>query len=299
MQFTTFALASLVAAPVSVLGGGCYSSWRQGSDYVSGDIVSAVVPLNATAGTTQTKNFKCTSGSMPSLSHCPNYDPAGTGSTAAWSDQGVCSGALVTPAPTNKPTAARWTGTGCPDEWKEGTTYEGGDIAELDGLVYKCSEAQAVSTWCGQSGYKPGDSLYWTSAWTLLGSCDGTISPSKSPVYVSLADAGGCPDEYDPSATYEEGDKVMSNDVVYKCRPWPNSGWCSMDAYAPGGAFSKDAWTTLGYCDGKTLVLSGLKLHLFSSCSSIVSFFYLSLRNHLSHQVPILLKIDRPKWMPP
>jgi hypothetical protein len=67
MQFKTLALASLASAPKPVLGIGCYGLWKQGAEYVSGDIVSAIVPLNATAGTTQTKNFKCTSGSQPSL----------------------------------------------------------------------------------------------------------------------------------------------------------------------------------------------------------------------------------------
>ena len=55
-----------MASPAPAFGIGCYSAWRQGAEYVSGDIVSAVVPLNAPAGTTQMKNFRCISGSDPS-----------------------------------------------------------------------------------------------------------------------------------------------------------------------------------------------------------------------------------------
>ncbi|KAL3777461.1 hypothetical protein ACHAWO_010212 [Cyclotella atomus] len=243
MKFKTLALASLVAAPKPVFGIGCYGLWKQGMEYVSGDIVSAIVPLNATAGTTQTKNFKCTSGSQSSLSHCPSYDPSNSQeASAAWSDQGV--------PPTPKPTAGRWSGKGCPEEWVDGASYDGGELAELNGLVYKYSTAQAASTWCGHSNYKPGDSQYWSSVWTLLGSCAGTIAPTSSPVFKLLVNAGGCPDEYDPSATYEESDTVMLDDIVYKCRSWPISAWCRVDVYAPGGVYSEVAWTTLGYCDG-------------------------------------------------
>jgi hypothetical protein len=249
MKFKTLALASLVADPKPVFGIGCYGLWKQGMEYVSGDIVSAIVPLNATAGTTQTKNFKCTSGSQSSLSHCPSYDPSNSQeASAAWSDQGV--------PPTPKPTAGRWSGKGCPEEWVDGASYDGGELAELNGLVYKYSTAQAASTWCGHSNYKPGDSQYWSSVWTLLGSCAGTIAPTSSPVFKLLVNAGGCPDEYDPSATYEESDTVMLDDIVYKCRSWPISAWCRVDVYAPGGVYSEVAWTTLGYCDGESLFLA-------------------------------------------
>ena len=256
MQFKTLAFASFAAAPMPVFGIGCYGPWKRGTEYVSGDIVSAVVSLNATAGTTQTKNFKCISGSQSSLSHCPSYDPSNSQqASAAWSDQGVCSGPLVAPPPTPEPTAASWSGKGCPEQWVDGASYEGGELAELNGLVYKCSTTPSVNTWCGHSNYKPGNSQYWASVWTLLGSCVGIIAPTSSPVFESLKNAGGCPNEYDSSSTYEEGDTVISDDIVYKCRSWPNSGWCNVDVYAPGGVYSEIAWTALGYCDGESFVL--------------------------------------------
>ena len=259
-MFKTLALAALAAAPASVSSAGCYPTWRSGGDYSSGSYVSATVFTETTAsdGTvttkSKTKNFKCLSGSQPSLSHCPTYDPAGSNTGGVWSDEGKCSGteALVTPAPTPKPTHAAWSGAGCPKAWVNGGSYDGGDVAEVDGVVYQCSTAHAVNLWCGKSNYKPGDSLHWEQAWTLLGSCDGTIAPTTSPNYQYLADHGGCPNEYAPGTMYEGGDKVTMGSIVYQCRPWPNSGWCSMNQYEPGGVNSNDAWTILGYCEGES-----------------------------------------------
>ena len=262
MIYKTLALTALAvaAAPASVNGDGCYPTWRSGGDYSSGSYVSATVTTETTASdgtvtmTSKTKNFKCLSGSQPSLSHCPTYDPASINSGGAWSDEGMCSRIepLVTPAPTPKPTHAAWSGTGCPMAWVSGGSYKGGELAEVDGVVYECSTAQAVNAWCGNSEYKPGDSLHWELVWTLLGSCDGTIAPTTSPNYQSLTDHGGCPDEFASGTTYEEGDKVAVGSIVYQCRSWPNSAWCSMNSYEPGGVNSKEAWNILGYCDGET-----------------------------------------------
>lgn len=54
-------------------------------------------------------------------------------------------------------------------------------------------------------------------------------------------------------APYNAADRVFSlRDLrVFQCRPWPNSGWCSIGAYEPDGplGFWPDAWTPLGYCE--------------------------------------------------
>ena len=284
MIYKTIALTALAAAPAFVNGAGCYPTWRSGGDYSSGSSVSATVTTETTASdgtvttTSETKNFKCTSGSQPSLSHCPTYDPAGQYSGDAWSDEGACSGTatLSTPAPTPKPTHAAWSGAGCPKAWVSGSWYEGGELAEVDGVVYQCSIDQSVNLWCGSSDYKPGDSLYWEQAWTLLGSCEGTIAPTSSPNYQSLDDHGGCPDEFASGTTYEEGDKVSVGSIVYQCRPWPNSAWCSMSQYEPGGVNSNEAWNILGYCDGET------DSFLFSNTDSRV---YLAKLAHITNSL--------------
>eukprot|EP00804_Cyclotella_cryptica_P027202 CCRYP_017186-RA/>CCRYP_017186-RA protein AED:0.06 eAED:0.06 QI:222/0.5/0.33/1/0.5/0.33/3/309/676 len=216
-----------------------------------GVLVSATRVVNATAGTSVKKNFECNSGSQPALSHCPNYDPSNAiQAAAAWIDLGECTGTAAAPTPSNKPTYAKWTGSGCPAAWVDGFAYEGGDLAEVNGNVYKCSTTPFVNAWCGNPSYKPGDSTYWQQAWTLLGSCTGTMSPSKAPSFSTIKSAGGCPEPYAASTTYEAGDKVEANGLAYQCRSWPNSAWCSMNGYEPDGPNSKDAWTLLGYCSG-------------------------------------------------
>ena len=50
--------------------------------------------------------------------------------------------------------------------------------------------------------------------------------------------------------TYVEGDKVQSGNKIYKCRAWPNDGWCGAGpVYAPAtGAAWMDAWILVGPC---------------------------------------------------
>ncbi|KAL7515091.1 hypothetical protein ACHAXN_013049 [Cyclotella atomus] len=260
-MFESIALTSILI--VSTEAAGCYPVWTSGSAYSSCCLVSATVVLDATTGTTQTKNFKCTSGSQPSLSHCPKDDPSNSvQAAAAWSYQGECSGSqpIITPSPTSKPTYKAWTGAGCPKARVAGAFYEPGELAEVDGVAYKCSTANFVNAWCGNSSYKPGDSLFWEEAWTLLGSCTDTIAPTGSPNYVSLTDAGGCPDAYATGTTYEAGDKVSVGGILYQCRSWPNSAWCSV--VEPDGVFSEEALTRLGNCGG---TISPTQAPVFSS----------------------------------
>jgi hypothetical protein len=109
------------------------------------------------------------------------------------------------------------------------------NLVTVDGNVYKCSEVQFVNTWCGHSSYKPGNSQFWEQAWTLLGSCTGTIAPSASPISESITDAGGCPGASSSDVAYTAGDKVEMNGLAYKCRAWPHSTFCSRATYEPDG----------------------------------------------------------------
>jgi hypothetical protein len=101
-------------------------------------------------------------------------------------------------------------------------------------------------------GYEPdGDNS--ADAWTLLGYCDGSIAPTASPVFVKLAKAGGCPDVYAATGSYEAGHKVTmevnaDTMLVYECAAYPNDGYCNQ--YEPGH-WSKLGWTLKGYCDGR------------------------------------------------
>ena len=204
------------------------------------------------------KNFVCTHGTQPSLSHCNTYDPAKPlQQLAAWKDEGECDPSLdsppspVTCGQTDASTVYQeWTGKGCPKPWVADTDYAPGDLAQVEGVVYKCLDA-GFSSFCGQSGFMPGsDSMFWKQAWVLLGSCDGTISPSTSPNFISLEDAGGCPDEYQKGMEYKSGDKVSTHDIIYACKVWPYSQRCSMDGYEPDSPNAAEAWTVIGHCDG-------------------------------------------------
>ena len=44
--------------------------------------------------------------------------------------------------PTTKPTFGVWSGTGCPQEWKQGLAYKAKDFAAVGELVYQCSSQE-------------------------------------------------------------------------------------------------------------------------------------------------------------
>lgn len=62
----------------------------------------------------------------------------------------------------------------------------------------------------------------------------------------TMADAQGCPLEFDTNVTYEVGDKVRVNRVVFECK----SVHCSQIGFEPVSSYSDLAWTVLGFCDG-------------------------------------------------
>ena len=90
----------------------------------------------------------------------------------------------------------------------------------------------------------------------FFSSLSGTMSPTSSPNYVMLTDAGGCPPEYTSGYEYSEyvgyegGDLVTWNKIVFKCRPFPYSMWCNMAGFEPGSDESEKAWIIVGYCEG-------------------------------------------------
>ena len=101
--------------------------------------------------------------------------------------------------------------------------YDAADVVSVDGLVYKCA-AVPTNQFCGMKGYSPGNDQYWSSAWSVLGSCDGTLAPTSSPNFVVLTNVGGCPKEWEANGVhatgdaYEEGDMVSSGGLVFKCK---------------------------------------------------------------------------------
>ena len=107
----------------------CERPWSPGGAYSEGSLVSAVV--TSSLGTT-TRNFKCNpSGTMPNVSHCPNYDPADSSqSAAAWTDLGRCTWSEYSTV-AYPPTLPIWAEGGCPDVWASGKSYKGGDVVSI------------------------------------------------------------------------------------------------------------------------------------------------------------------------
>lgn len=250
------AAAPTVTAPAAWSGGGCPAAYSAGSDYESGDSVSI---YNAQLGYTSV--YTCKEGQSYLWCSMSGYEP-GTGSawSQAWELKGSCTGTI---APTGSPIHVVLAAQGgCPGEYVVGTEYEEADKVSKDGVVYQC-KGWPMSAHCAQAGYAPGvkvgENEYWKEAWTVLGTCSGTIAPTSSPNFASLANLGACPDEWQSKAigdSYEEGDRVSVGGLVYQCKAWPFSGHCGQAGYQPqdgdsstSGAW-KDAWTVAGYCSG-------------------------------------------------
>ncbi|KAL7483108.1 hypothetical protein ACHAW6_008756 [Cyclotella cf. meneghiniana] len=251
------AVSAFVAVPLATALPGCYQAWRSGGTYSTGSLVSATRiiehPTGVYGSSVMRKNFKCISGSLASLSHCPTYDPSNTlEAAAAWSDLGQCN--QTAPLADNTSSVSKENLQdvgGCPDEYVVSTKYKEGDRVVVDGIVYKC-RSWPNSAFCSMQGFEP-DGINTMQAWTRLGVCDGTIAPTTAPNYVSLPRAGGCPLDYSSDEKYEAGDKVSVQGngvgkIIYEC---PNdvhvSRYCSM--YEPGH-WSKLGWKVVGHCDG-------------------------------------------------
>ncbi|KAL3783743.1 hypothetical protein HJC23_004862 [Cyclotella cryptica] len=257
MLFKTVALSAFATVPLATSLPGCYQAWRSGGTYYAGSVVSATRIIESAAGdkglTVMKKNFKCISGSQASLSHCPTYDPSNTiEAAAAWSDLGQCN--ETSPVLDNSSSVAKANLKdvgGCPDEYVVSSKYEEGDRVVVEGIVYQC-RSWPNSAFCSMHGFEP-DGINSAQAWTLLGTCDGTIAPTSSPNFVSLPDAGGCPMDYSSDEKYEAGDKVSvqgngAGKIVYECPSDVHvSRYCS--EYEPGH-WSKLGWKVVGHCDG-------------------------------------------------
>ena len=151
---------------------------------------------------------------------------------------------------------------GCPDEYEYGEAYVSGDRVSREGLVYECVTG-SNGLHCPQAGYEPGEGTAFADAWTVVGTCSGTIGPTSSPSFDALELVGGCPDEWEVKAEgYKEGDRVSAlgdgeNKLVFECGAYPQTGHCGQAGYEPGlediqgvPAPWKGVWAIVGYCSG-------------------------------------------------
>jgi hypothetical protein len=225
--------------------------------YKEGDKVS-VTP----AGEAYGKVYQCKAWPMGAYCAQAEYSPADIDSawSDAWTYVGGCYGTI---SPTSTPTFDPANVEGCPELFDDDAEYEEGDkvsvisTGETYGKVYEC---KAWPARCGQDGFSPAEiDSEWSTAWTYVGGCTGTISPTASPVFQTLSawDLGGCPEEYDPSVQYKPEDVVSvpknadnTSGVVWKCKNAKTAPFCQNESYAPGTANGGKAWEKMGYCEG-------------------------------------------------
>lgn len=259
----------------------CYPKYVAGGSYDAGSIVSATTTtskettdsctsgvagcVNSTRTVTTTAsdtyNYVCKTGAASGWCSQSGYGPAGVYSASAWDMRRLpCTGTAL-PAPFLVPN--EWESGGCPKAYSGNSDYNGGDVVSVAKtghiMVYQCAK-EPMNLFCAMAGYEPGQGLYTNEAWTALGSCNGTIAPTDSPVFVSLTNEGGCPIAFDGGEDYEEGDKISKDGLVYQCKPRPQSLHCSQTGYEPGTSIGSDeaqivehwkaAWSVVGYCSG-------------------------------------------------
>jgi len=257
---------------------GCPDAWAKGTNiYESGDRVSKDGIV-----------FECSSGEWSPHCSSEGYEPDVNSDTEhwrmVWTVVGRCTGTI---APTGAPTFDQATVMGCPDDWAKGTTYEEGDLAAvtvssipLRKIAYRC-KTWPFSGHC--SMYGPADSG-GDLGWTKEGGCTGTISPTSAPSFDALALVGGCPEKYSTAAEYEAGDRVVFQVaagsagstaladgwrfIVYECKGWPSTAYCSQDSYKPGSHYDYMAWTVKGHCDGTLSPTAAPTAYVNTGCPS-------------------------------
>ena len=73
---------------------------------------------------------------------------------------------------------------------------------------------------------------------------------------MTLPSVGGCPPAFSVSAleNYEPGDRVSKGAIVFECKPWPLSLFCSQAAFEPDLNSKSEswmqAWQVIGHCTG-------------------------------------------------
>ncbi len=252
---------------------GCPEAYASGTEYEGGDQVS-ITRADGTQVVYQCRAF-------PNSEYCkvPAYEPGVNTGTLyegkylwqdAWTYVSGCSGTI---APTASPNFIGTPPTdGCPEAYVDGTNYVSGDKVSIPSAmgaakdfdkIFKCKPWPS-GQFCKDPNYKPGTTYngesLWKDAWTYEGGCTGTISPTASPTFiVGTSNVAGCPEEFVPGTTYEEGDKVAILNVagangafgkVYECKAYPFSGHCGQAGYEPGTETGQEAWKYDGGCTG-------------------------------------------------
>ena len=129
----------------------------------------------------------------------------------------------ATLAPASAPKPWSDTNPGCPSTYRAGTAYDAGAFVSVPipgmpyNLVYRCA-SEPTNKFCGMLGYEAGTGQYSDVAWSEVGSCSGTLSPTSSPSFEALTNYGGCPGGWEVKVAgevYEPGDTVSVKGFVF------------------------------------------------------------------------------------
>lgn len=222
--------------------------------------------MSVTISTTPLLQLVYNCRAWPYSGHCNQFSPIHpTGGKLGWEYVGGCDGTIT---PTSSPTFDPLTViAGCPDYYSPAlTTYHAGDRVTrtvsntpLRQLVYQCNEFPK-SLYCNVKAFAPGEQ-YDFMGWTLIGPCDGTLTPTTAPTaytgncsYVKVIGTTPTPIPillWSATVQYEAGDQVRIGRQKFECKPWPYYLWCHLAAYKPtlevAGLWT-NAWTLAGAC---------------------------------------------------
>lgn len=222
--------------------------------------------------------FRCRE--WPYSGHCGQYSPTDElGGSLGWNFAGSCDGSREPTSPNAGWLKALSDAGVCPSEFSAAAKagYEAGNRVAVPApesadrqIVYECKPFP-FTAYC-----KAGDKFspraeFGDLAWNLVGACEGTSSPTASPVEYSgtmckysrcreedvacACELVNCPsvpgqvsgcigrksvcfetdvDPYDADGRdYVSGDVVRVGLLRFKCRSWPYGLWCRNSEYAP------------------------------------------------------------------
>merc|ERR1719337_678662 len=117
--------------------------------------------------------------------------------------------------------------TGCPTSPGQTTGCEK-KTTTTEVHNYQCVSGEN-SAYCSMDGFEPAGQFSgsaWTKESAVCVGVVGSMSPTASPNFSTLTDAGGCPDAWEAGVNkYEENDKVSKNGLVFQCAAFPSSGF--------------------------------------------------------------------------
>jgi hypothetical protein len=104
--------------------------------------------------------------------------------------------------------------------YRDGESYQAQDQVLYQDAVYEC-KSPPVDMWCPDSAYRPGESLYWETAWMLVADslgCPVVPDPAAMPSDAPAAFEEVCAPIYSANKNYTKNDIVSHEHYNYQCQ---------------------------------------------------------------------------------